>query len=178
LGQANQLFRFEPTASGGRFVESPQLADRSLSELEVSRGLVVGDVDDSGSPDVLITNNGSAPRLYLNQHRPAPKNWLGVDVLDGPSGRRGLGARVILTTDDGRRQYRTVRRDGSYASSGDPRVLFGIDGTTTSLLEIEWLDGHTVKVERPTPGRYLTVGRDGRAFVSDRKNGDASGDGS
>ena len=53
-----------------------------------------------------------------------------------------LGARVGVKRSDGATSWRRVRTDGSYASSSDPRVLFGLgdDGAAVEV-HIRWLDG-------------------------------------
>ena len=133
LGQPNQMFLYHSDPQGGRFLEASDQVDESFTAPEVSRGLCLGDFDNSGSADFLVLNNNGLPRLYLNQIRPSAEGWLGVEVLDEPDTVSGLGSEVIVRFDDDSVHRRTVRRDGSFASSSDPRVLFRTDRQPVEL---------------------------------------------
>ena len=116
LHEPNQLFR----QVEGRFVE---VDEEGLQHSEVSRGLAVGDLDNDGDADVLISNNHGPARLLINQAG-QDGQFLGVRVTDG-SGADLLGTRVELVGPGGRKTLRRVHSDGSYLSAHDPRLLFG-----------------------------------------------------
>ena len=72
------------------------------------------------------------------------------------SNRDAIGARVELTT-GGRTLVREVRRNASYLSSHDPRVLFGLgDAEVAERVEIRWPSG-VVQVVEALPGRQYVV---------------------
>jgi enediyne biosynthesis protein E4 len=125
LGQRDQLFeQVEP----GRFREVPDWS--SVSDLEeVGRGLALGDVDGSGTVDVVVANNGGPARLYLVSGD-ATHHRLAVRPVAATTGGDRVGARIEVRLPDGRRLLRTSRTQGSYASARDPRVFFGLGGAT------------------------------------------------
>ena len=103
LKQPNQLF----LNVDGRFVES---SDRApvLARLTVSRGVAVGDVDNDGDPDVLVTNNGGPTALLLN-HVGDDSHWLGLELV-GRVARRGRPEAPVPARDDrGRGQAPSAR---------------------------------------------------------------------
>jgi hypothetical protein len=122
LKQPNQAFY---NTGGGQFVEITETIGGNLELLEVSRGLAVGDIDNDGRSDLLLTNNQGPARLLLNRSE-TDHHWLGLSLLTADSGRDALGAQVRVTRSDGVVLWRRAATDGSYLSSNDPRVLVGL----------------------------------------------------
>ena len=155
LGQPNQLFR--NTGKGG-FVEVVDAAVPELQSLDVSRGAALGDVDNDGDTDVLVTNNNGPARLFLNEV--GNKNhWLGLRLVGKTSGDV-LGARVEVAVSKDNALRRRTRTDGSYLSANDPRVLVGL-GTANRIqsVRVRWPDG-TVEEWKDLPvDKYTTLKR-------------------
>lgn len=154
LGEPKQLYR---GMGAGRFENVSAQAGPAFLRSAVSRGLAVGDVDNDGDPDLLVADANGPARLLLNrigQTQP----WLGLRVKDGA--RDGLGALVRLLRKDGTDLWRRVHTDGSYASAGDPRVLFGLGGgTVVRAIEIHWVDGTVETFDPPPLRRYTTLAK-------------------
>ena len=151
LHQPNQLYR---NTGDGRLAEVA--AGAAFARSEVSRGLAVGDVDNDGDADLLVTNNHGPVRLLRNgvgQDGP----WLGLRPRGAGGEPDALGARVEVATSGGRRLRRWVRTDGSYASAHDPRVLFGLGSGGAERVEVRWPDGRRAAWRAPASGRYLVV---------------------
>ena len=53
-------------------------------------------------------------------------HWLGVSLTGSKSNRQGLGARVTVTDNSGKKQVFDVTTAGSYISANDPRILVGL----------------------------------------------------
>ncbi len=106
-----------------------------------SRGAAVGDLDDNGLPDLVVSNLGGAPYLARNVSG-GGNAWVGVRLEGCESNRDSLGAKLVLEDESGRLQRRTLTRSGSYLASRDPRVYFGT-GARQALghLTVTWPDG-------------------------------------
>ncbi len=138
LRQKNQLFR---NLANGRFEDVSGSAGPLFELVEVSRGIAFGDVDNDGDLDFLLTNNNGPVRLALNQSG-QDKSWLGLRLLTRDGKRDALGARAMVTVDGKLRLWRRARNDGSYASSSDPRIIFGLaESSGTRTVEVRWPDG-------------------------------------
>ena len=155
LRQTNHLYR---NLGGGAFVEVSGSAGPALELSAVSRGAGFGDLDNDGDTDILVSNNGAAPHLLINQIG-QDRRWLGLQVLTaGSPGRDALGAWVEAVLGDGTSLGRRVRTEGSYASARDPRVLFGLgDSATVERLRVTWADGRVEEWPAKPMRRYSTL---------------------
>ena len=72
-------------------------------------------------------------------------NWLRVELIGEKCNRMAVGARVKVTA---RRltQYASVRAGGSYLSSNDPRLHFGLGSAPEADIEINWPGGGTERI--------------------------------
>jgi hypothetical protein len=94
-----------------------------LDQRHRGRGLAVGDLDNDGLPDLVISHNNE-PVSVLRNISTLKNHWLGID-LRGKDRRDIVGARLVLDV-NGQKLTRFATGGGSYASSFDPRHLFGL----------------------------------------------------
>ena len=133
--QPNQLVRREE--SGFRLLGPESGVGRLI---ECTRGAAFGDVDNDGDIDILLNNNSGPARLLLNQTA-SSGHWIQLS-LEGAENHHGVGARVVVTLEDGRQLWRHVQSDGSYASASDLRVHFGLgEEQVVRSIEIRWPSG-------------------------------------
>lgn len=117
---------------------------------ETGRGAAFGDLDNDGDADILVSNNHGPARLLLNDAGQR-KHWLGVRLIDGTdgSGYNVYGAVAELIRPDQPPLTRRCATDGSYLSSSDPRLIFGLgDSTETGVVRVRWPDGVTEEWEK------------------------------
>jgi enediyne biosynthesis protein E4 len=122
------------------------------------RGLALGDFDNDGSVDVLITENNSVP-ILLRNNAGKQNHWLGLKLVGRKANVDAIGAKVTYRAGDLERHQFKVG-GGSYLSSHDPRMVLGI-GQQTQLewLEVKWPEP-SGKVDRFTNlpiDLYITI---------------------
>ena len=149
--QRNQLLE---NVGAGAFVDRGDLGP-GLALVQVSRGSAFGDIDGDGDLDIAVNNSNDRPALLRNDAA-GGGGWLGLRLQGAASDRDAIGARVELTT-GGRTLVREVRRNASYLSSHDPRVIFGLGhAEVAERVEIRWPSG-VVQVVEGLPGRQYVV---------------------
>ena len=120
------------------------------------RGLAVGDLDNDGRIDAVVTTNGG-PAYVLHNETITTNHWLTLSLVGHRSNRDGIGAVIKLITSAGP-QYLTVTPAGSYLSSSDKRAHFGLGtDTSASLIEIRWPSGIIQKLENVHGDQTLTI---------------------
>jgi len=129
----------------------------------VSRGAAVGDFDNDGDLDILVSNNGETPQLLRNDGGNA-NHWLEIFLVGTHSNRDGVGARVKLVAED--LVLYDQRKGGmSYASAQDPRLHFGL-GRRNSVdsIEVRWPSGAITKLRKLESDRIITI-KEGTGLV-------------
>lgn len=118
------------------------------------RGLIRADFDNNGLPDVAITHLNE-PVALLKNICTTKNHWLGVE-LAAKDRADATGAKVILTL--GKRVLtRFQKSGGSYCSTNDPRILFGLSDTSSpGKLTVYWPTSNPriEHWENLAPGQY------------------------
>lgn len=153
LHQPNQLYR---NLGNGHYQDVSAESGKVFALSEVSRGAAFGDIDNDGDTDVLITNNNGPARLLINQVG-TRKHWLGLELVSA-RGHPVIGARVALLSGGKKHRWRRTRRDGSYASANDPRVIIGLgDDDGEQHLFVLWPDGRRESFTGLAANRYHRI---------------------
>jgi hypothetical protein len=122
-----------------------------------ARGAAFGDLFNDGHIDVVINNIDSTPALLRNVVK-NENHWLTLKLVGGPkSPRDAVGAKVFVTA-GGVRQRADVFSGGSYGSSSDQRVHFGLGSATrVEKIEIQWPSGLKQQIAVPRVDQIVIV---------------------
>jgi hypothetical protein len=149
----------------GKFEVVPAVAGTGMAKLMTARGAAFGDLFNDGKIDVVINQLNGVPVLLRNVS--ADRNhWVEIELVGGPkSPRDAIGAAVYLTA-GGVRQRADVISGGSYASSNDFRLHFGLEkAVKVDSAEIHWPSGAVEHVSLPAIDRIFCIG-EGRGIVA------------
>lgn len=126
--------------TGKGFVDVSAQAGEVFQKAWVGRGLAIGDMDNDGRLDAVVTTNDGTLHVLHNATQ-NQNHWLTLELVGHKSNRDAIGAEVKLVTAKGS-QWATVSTAGSYLSSSDKRVHFGLGSETAArTIEIRWPSG-------------------------------------
>jgi hypothetical protein len=124
----------------GTFVDVSAEAGPVFQQAWVGRGMGIGDLDNDGRLDAVVTTN-DGPLYVLHNETVSSNHWLLLKLVGHKSNRDAIGAEIRLATQAGA-QYQTVTTASSYLSSSDKRVHFGLGAESSAQsIEIRWPSG-------------------------------------
>ncbi len=143
----NENGKFKPSASG---------AWPYFREPHNARGLAVGDLDNDGKPDVVVSHLNEPVAVLRNVSPTEGRHWIGVQ-LARPKHAAAVGARVVVETPGGR-QTKFVLGGASYGSTHDSRLLFGL-GTDEKIdkVTVWWPSGESHEIDGLAADAYWVV---------------------
>jgi enediyne biosynthesis protein E4 len=131
------LFR---NRGNGTFDEIANEAGLNAGALQSRRGTAFGDLNNDGNVDVVVYNVGAPPSLFLNETRNSNHRII-LHLVGTKSNCAAIGARVSVSTAR-MTQIAEVSGGGSYLSSNDQRVHFGVGGDSIiAKVVVQWPSG-------------------------------------
>jgi hypothetical protein len=153
------LFHNVPATAGkGRKFESvPAVNGTGLSIVVPARGAAFGDLFNDGKIDVVISPVDGPPVLLRNVN-PDHHHWVEMKLVGGAKSPRDATCATAYLTANGMRQRQDVLASGSYISSNDRRLHFGLgDATDAGTIEIHWPSGAKETYKLPAVDRIYTI---------------------
>jgi hypothetical protein len=140
----------------GTFLEVAAESGAALMTPRASRGAAFGDLDNDGFIDVVINNLDGKPTILKNDGA-SRNNWVTIKLIGSGKNRDAIGARVKVVS-AGLTQWDEVHAGGSYLSSNDPRLHFGLQKRTkVDLIEVHWPDGKLETVTNVPANNFLAM---------------------
>jgi hypothetical protein len=161
---AERPLLFHNLDHGKKFEVIPPVEGAGLADVIPARGAAFGDLFNDGKIDVVINCLDHTPVLLKNVNDDH-NHWVGLALIGGPkTPRDAIGSTVYLTA-NGTRQRGDVMSGGSFESSNDFRVHFGLgQAATVDKVEIRWPDGAKETYTLPGVDRYYTI-EEGKGLV-------------
>ena len=140
---------------GRSFRDVSQQSGPVFSKNFAARGLAVGDFNNDGAVDVLISVNDGAPVLLKNNAAKGRITGSACSLVGRKSNPDAIGARVTYQAGDLNRSRMKVG-GGSFLSSHDPRMVLGLGDRCQSglaggsMAAAEWRPSNDLRISRST----------------------------
>jgi hypothetical protein len=124
------------------------IEESGLAVFGEGRGAAAADYDHDGRTDLIISQNGAKPKLFLNQ---AKRRGLRVNLQGEEGNRHGIGAQISLDLHPKAGPSRMVRLGSGYLSQNSAtQVMGGADKAIA--VRVAWPSGERERFEL-TPGQ-------------------------
>jgi hypothetical protein len=144
----------------GTFEEIGEKLGPVFTDERVSRGLVLGDLDNDGRLDLVINSLDGSPEVLHNQVA-SPGNWLLVKLEGAGKMTDAIGAVITLKMGE-LIQTRIIRSGSSYLSQDDMRQHFGLgDADKADSITVLWPDGTTTEEKDVAANQQLIIRQGG-----------------
>ena len=166
FAQRPLLFR---NMRGEQFDEVPAVKGTGLAIVVPARGAAFGDLFNDGKIDVVLNNLNAPPTLLRNVNQDK-HHWLELKLRGRSKSPRDAVGAVVYVTSAKMRQRADVISGGSFASSSDPRVHFGLgEATMVDEIEIHWPSGAMERIKPKAVDKILTV-EEGIGVISEAQD--------
>jgi hypothetical protein len=153
--QRKLLFR---NLGNGTFAEVGMQSGPGLQVERASRGIALGDLDNDGDVDVVVTNMDDLPTVLRNDGGNV-KNWLLVRLVGTRWNRFGMGARVKVSA-AGLSQISDATTASSVFSANDPRLHFGLGDAREADIEVVWPGDKAQTFKGIPANQIITIDQD------------------
>ncbi|TRY29829.1 CRTAC1 family protein [Aliiglaciecola sp. M165] len=132
----SRLFLQQPN---GEFIESAR--ELGIIDARQGRAIVCNDLDDDGDIDIVVSNNQTAARVFVNELE-SGYHYVTVVLKGLAPNIQAFGARIQLTTASGKIQTKEIGSHNHFASMSAPHAHFGLAEERGLVnIQVTWPDG-------------------------------------
>ena len=139
----NAFFR---NLEGQEFVREEE--NFGLADGMATSSYVLADYDRDGDVDIIRASVLTQPIIHRNDAPSGRAFWVRLEDAIGNSA--GVGAQIVIETEDGGQQLREIRQSGGFATGLYPQAHFGLgNAPQVASVRVIWRDGSTTTLQGP-----------------------------
>ena len=127
------------------------------NDSEISFSNAIGDVDNDGKAEIVVSNNTNNHSLWKNQTT-NNNNWLKIKLEGVISNKDGIGNKIEVFA-NGKSQYRFTSGGEGYLSQNSSYEFFGLlDATLVEYIKVTWNKTGVVEtINNVQPNQSITI---------------------
>jgi hypothetical protein len=142
--------------TGHGFVAVSAQSGSVFREAWVARGMAIGDLDNDGRLDAVVTTN-DGPVHVLRNETSTQNHWILLKLVGHKSNRDAIGAEVNVVS-GAVSQFGTVSTASSYLSASDKRIHFGLgQSSVAERIDVRWPSGITQTLRDVAADQILQI---------------------
>jgi len=145
--------------SDGRFIPYqavPTFAAKQWKHWRIGARHFLGLAQGVEPPGVVVNNLDGKPTILKNDGA-SHNNWITIKLVASGKNRDAIGARVKVVSGE-LTQWDEIHAGGSYLSSNDPRLHYGLQKKTkVDLIEVHWPDGKLESAANVPANNFLVI---------------------
>jgi hypothetical protein len=152
--EPNSIFR---NLGNGKFADVGSTAGPDFQLEAPHRGVAFGDIFNDGHIDAVVTVLNGPVKLLRNVSNTG-NHWILLKLVGSKSNRMAIGAKIHITTEDGKQQWNEVTTAVGYTGSSDNRVHFGLGANQViKNVEIRWPSGIRQVLHQVPADQVVTI---------------------
>ncbi len=144
------------TKNATKFIDVSSQVGDYFKQAHLSRGVAIGDLDNDGRLDLVVCHMNDKVSVLRNTTPTEENHWIGFKIK-GEGNRDIVGAKVVIEVGE-QKQTRFAKGGGSYASSPDRRLHFGVGpAKQVDRVTIHWPNGTNQEWTNVACDKYHTI---------------------
>lgn len=123
----------------------------------LSNGAAYADLDNDGDWDLVVNNINQPAFIWQNHAEELKNNYIRIKLRGNAPNLFGIGAKLIVSADDGYQQMQELELSHGFQSSVEPCLIFGLGKRQLVNISILWKDGSSQTINSQPVNKTIVI---------------------